>query len=119
MKTLGTIVKLLTALATVAGAIYIIATYGDKIVAWAKDLMAKMPCCPAEEAPVEEAAEEAPAKVEAEPVAEAEEAPVEEAAAEEAPAAQEAPVEAEPAAEEAAPAAEEDAPVADESDFEN
>ena len=35
MKTVNTIVKILAALATVAGAIYLIATYGDKIVAWA------------------------------------------------------------------------------------
>lgn len=101
MKTLGAIIKLMTALATVAGAVYIIATYGDKIVAWAKDVMAKLPCtecCSApaeEEAPVEEAAP-------------AEEAPAEEPAAEEAPAEEEA-----PAAEEAV-----DAPVAEEADFE-
>ena len=30
------IVKILTALATVAGAVYIIATYGEQIVSWAK-----------------------------------------------------------------------------------
>ena len=34
MKTLSTIVKILTALAAVAGAVYIIATYGEQIVAW-------------------------------------------------------------------------------------
>ena len=32
----NTIVKLFTALAAAVGAVYIIATYGDKIVAWAK-----------------------------------------------------------------------------------
>lgn len=76
------IVKILTALAAVAGIVYVIATFGDKIVAWAKKLL---PTCeveveveavpaeeaPAEEAPAEEAAptEEAPAE-ETAPVAE-------------------------------------------------
>lgn len=120
MKTIGAIIKVLTALATVAGTIYIIATYGDKIVAWAKEMMAKCPCsgdckcsceeAPAEETPVEETAapaEEAPAAEEAAP---AEETP----AAEEAAPAEEAPVE-EAAPE--APVVEDDAPVADESEF--
>ena len=35
MKTLNAIVKVLTALAAVAGAVYLVAAYGDKIVAWA------------------------------------------------------------------------------------
>ena len=77
-----TAIKILTALAALAGAIYVIATYGDKIVEWAKKIMAACPCCNktcecececegecqcegeckcAEEAPAEEApAEEAP-----------------------------------------------------------
>ena len=38
MKIAATIAKVLTALATIAGIVYIIATYGDKIVAWAKNL---------------------------------------------------------------------------------
>ena len=76
-------------LAAVAGAVYVIATYGDKIVAWAKNLLNKCnctecccgndccceddcccgeedcccaeeeACCCCEEAPAEEAAEEA------------------------------------------------------------
>ena len=58
MKVFAAVVKILAALAAVAGAVYVIATYGDKIVAWAKNLMAKCPCnCsgePAEEAPAEE-----------------------------------------------------------------
>ena len=41
MKVFSAVVKVLTALAAVAGAVYVIATYGDKIVAWAKGLMAK------------------------------------------------------------------------------
>ena len=88
MKVFATVMKILAALATVAGAVYLIATYGDKIVAWAKNLLNCSCCCgevdcccgdedcccegececccedaeeaPAEEeAPVEEAAEEA------------------------------------------------------------
>ena len=93
-----TALKLLTALATIAGAVYVIATYGDKIVEWAKKVWATMPKCPCCE--------------EAEPVAE--EAVVEEAAAEE-PAAEEAPAEEEPVAEEVI--VEETAPVAEEADF--
>lgn len=63
-----TVVKILTALAAVIGAAYVIATYGDKIVAWAKELMAKLPCqCKVnldvdfvDETDAEDAAEEAP-----------------------------------------------------------
>lgn len=73
--------KILAALAAVVGVVYVIATYGDKIVAWAKNLLASCPCCnseceiveedfvseeaPAEEAPVAEepATEETPAEV--------------------------------------------------------
>ena len=69
-----TAVKILTALAAVVGAVYVVATYGDKIVQWAKNLLASCPCCKecevveedfvTEEAPAEEApvAEEAPAE---------------------------------------------------------
>ena len=108
MKVFSAVVKVLTALAAVAGAVYVIATYGDTIVAWAKGLMAKCPCC-CDEAPVEEApAEEA--------------APSEEVVSEEeAPAEESAPVE-EVVSEEVAPAeepvADDGAPVADEDDFE-
>ncbi len=99
MKTLNAIVKILTALAAVAGAVYVVATYGDQIVAWAKKLWASMPKCPCYE--------------EAAPVAE--EAPVEEAAP-----AGEAPVVEEPAEEEPAVevTVEDTAPVAEEADFE-
>jgi len=68
-----TALKILSALAAIAGIVYVVATYGDQIVAWAKKVLASFPKCPLceEEAPVEEApVEEAPA----------EEAPVEEAA---------------------------------------
>lgn len=40
-----TVLKVLTALAAVAGVIYVIATYGDKIVAWAKKILGACPCC--------------------------------------------------------------------------
>ena len=116
MKAVKTISKILVALAAIAGAVYVIATYGDKIVAWAKNLLSSCKCCGGEcecgcdcdcgeECECEcageckcccEAEEEAPA---------AEEAPAEEAPVEEAPV-EEAPVE------------EAGAVVADESDFE-
>ena len=90
MKIAATIGKILAAVAAVAGAVYLIATYGDAIVAWAKKFLGCTCCCEEEccceagecccgeeccceeAAPAEEAAEEA--------------APVEEAAEEAAPA---------------------------------
>lgn len=44
MKAINTIIKIIAALAAIAGAVYVIATYGDKIVAWAKEMMEKYPC---------------------------------------------------------------------------
>ena len=81
------IVKILTALATIAGAVYIIATYGEQIVAWCKKLWNAMPKCPAcEEAEVvEEFVEETADEAEAAEEAVAEEVPVEEAVEEPAP----------------------------------
>ncbi len=46
MKALNTIVKILAALAAVAGAVYIVATYGEQIVAWAKKALSALPKCP-------------------------------------------------------------------------
>ena len=69
-----TLLKILTALAAIAGAVFVVATYGDKIVAFAKKLLGKCPCCEAEEAPVDELAEEEPAAEEV-PVVEEEPAP--------------------------------------------
>ena len=68
MKVLSAIVKVAVALAAVAGAIYVIATYGDQIVAWAKKTLSslsKCPCCKCGEPADEEepAAEDAPAAV--------------------------------------------------------
>lgn len=95
MKAFKTVAKIFVALAAVAGAVYVVATYGDKIVAWCKDMLNRLPCCKGDcdcdcectcECACECAEEEA-----CEPA-------VEEAAAEEAPV--------------------EDAPVAEETDFE-
>lgn len=126
MNKFNTFLKVISALAAVVGAVYIVATYGDKIVAWAKRLLGcdstpiatfhyttdevKKESQPAAEAPAAEApAAEAPA---AEEKAE-EAAPVTEETAE-APAA----AEAEEAAAPEAPVVEEGTPVADEEDFE-
>ena len=69
MKTLNAIVKVVTALAAVAGAIYIVATYGEQIVAWAKKVLSSLPKCPCCEKA--EPVEEAPVAGEAAPVEEA------------------------------------------------
>ena len=77
------VIKILTALAAVAGVIYIIATYGEQIVAWAKKVLNAFPKCPCceETETVEEFVEEA-AEAEAAEEVVAEEIPVEEAAPE-------------------------------------
>ena len=104
MKTVNTIIKLLSALAAVAGAVYIIATYGEQITAWARKTLASLPKCPCckddtaeEESPAEEAAEAA------------EEVPVEEPAAVEVPVEEPAPAE--------APVVAPHEPVAEDADF--
>ena len=45
MKTFLLIMKILAALLAIAGVIFLVATYGDKIVAWAKKLLGKGCCC--------------------------------------------------------------------------
>ena len=49
MKAFKIILKILAALAAVAGIVYVVATYGDKIVAWARktwDMIAdRFGCC--------------------------------------------------------------------------
>lgn len=45
MKVFGIIMKFLAALAVVAGIIYVLATYGDKIVAWARKLLCRIEDC--------------------------------------------------------------------------
>lgn len=75
-----TAIKLITALAAIAGAIYVISTYGDQIVAWAKKIREKLPVCEvtisAEDDPAEDADQACEEK------APEEEAPVQEAATE-------------------------------------
>ena len=58
MKTFNSIMKVLAVLAAVAGTIYVIAAFGDKIVAWAKRVIG---CCPWDEG-MEEEKTEAPAE---------------------------------------------------------
>lgn len=41
MKTFGAILKVVAALAAIAGIIYIVAAYGDKMVAWAKKFLSR------------------------------------------------------------------------------
>ena len=88
--------KILAALAAITGIVYVIATYGDKIVAWAKKLLG---CCECECGECECGCD---CKCEEEDVAEeevVEEAPVEDAVVEEV-------------------VVEENEPVAEEADFE-
>ena len=66
MKVFNIVMKIVVALAAVAGAVYLAATYGDKIVAWAKKTLGGCKCCCDEECECdcececcEEAAEEA------------------------------------------------------------
>ena len=105
-----TVMKLLAALAAVAGAVYVIATYGEQIVAWCKKVMAMLPkceCeCECEDCDCEEPCDDCKCACEAAP---AEEAPAEEAPAEEVPV-EETPVE--------EIVIEENEPVANEEDFE-
>ena len=106
MNKFSTLMKILSALAAVVGAVYIIATYGDKIVAWAKQLMGcnAKPIASFHYTAAEDCTEEKtePTEETAEAAAAAEDAP-------EAPAAESAPE---------APAADESTPVANEEDFE-
>ena len=98
-----TVLKILTALAAVIGAAYVIATYGDKIVAWAKKMLESCPC----KCKVEDCGEcecDCECKCECGCECQSEEAPAEEAA----------PVEEEVIEE---VIVEEGAPVADEADF--
>ena len=41
MKTFSMIMKILSALLAIAGIVYLIATYGDRIVAWFKKILQK------------------------------------------------------------------------------
>ena len=101
MKVANTIIKILTALAAVAGVVYIVATYGEQIVAWCKATLEKLPKCPM----CTEEADEDDAEIEVEITVEE---PIAEEASEEVPAAEE----------DFAPEAAEAEPVAEEADFE-
>lgn len=94
-----TAMKILTALAAVVGVVYVVATYGDKIVEWAKNLLASCPFCNNECEVVEE------------------DFVAEEPAAEE-PAAEDAPEAAEEPEVEVEIVVESNEPVAEEADFE-
>lgn len=103
MNKFNTIVKIITALAAAIGAIYIVATYGDKIVQWAKNLVGCHTApVPAQQPKTEETVEEPAADTVQETPA-AQEAVTEDAASKE--------------ASEAA-AMSQDSPIADEADFE-
>ena len=45
MKVTKLIAKIVVALAAIAGAVYVMATYGNQIVAWCKKILASLPCC--------------------------------------------------------------------------
>lgn len=107
MKTAKVIMKVLAALAAIAGTVYVVATYGEKIVAWAKNLLGRCKCetC---DCPCEDDCDDCQCEGDCDNCCCEQEAPAEEAAAEEAPA--------EEAAEEAP--AEEDTVQAEETDFE-
>lgn len=45
MKVWKTIASIVVALAAVAGVVYVVATYGDRIVAWARKLLKRGECC--------------------------------------------------------------------------
>lgn len=110
MKVFNTVMKVVAALAAIAGAVYVVATYGDRIVAWAKRLWTRLPQCPITAEP-EDIFEDAPA---AEPTEESTVESAETPAAEEADATEADFAEEAPAPQEEAPSV----PVADEADFE-
>ena len=61
MKTLGNVLKVLAALAAIAGVVFVIIKYGDKIVAWTKETFGKyFPCCCCKEKAEEVVQEVAP-----------------------------------------------------------
>ena len=45
MKAFKVIAKIVLALAAIAGIVYVVATYGDRIVAWARKLLNRCSCC--------------------------------------------------------------------------
>ena len=94
MKIAAIIGKILAAVAAIAGAVYLIATYGDAIVAWAKKFLGCSCCCDEECECCEDGECTCEADCECcEEAAAEEEAPAEECACEEAAAEEEAPAE--------------------------
>lgn len=104
MKVVNKIFKIVAALAAVAGAVYVVATYGDQIVAWCKKFIASLPCCKC----CQDAA----------PVAEEDFADMDDAVSEEDFAAPAEETTEAPAEEAAAPIENESDPVAEDADFE-
>ena len=101
MKNFALIAKIVTAIAAVVGFAYIIATYGEQIIEWAKKLLKACPCkCTCDDCadcecelvcPADEETEEEEAEAEDEEEVEAEDEPAEEEPADEtAPVAEEA-----------------------------
>lgn len=45
MKIAKLIAKIVVALAAIAGIVYVVATYGNQIVAWCKKVLSSLPCC--------------------------------------------------------------------------
>ena len=81
MKIVSVVAKILAALAAAVGAIYLLATYGEQIVAWCKKVMANLPtieCCNDDEPVVDEAPAAPAAPVVEEEDEVLEEVPVEE-----------------------------------------
>lgn len=68
MKVFGIVIKIIAALAAIAGIAFVVVKYGDQIVAWFKNTFGGLFCCNCEcdcdcncceEAPVEDVIEEA------------------------------------------------------------
>lgn len=64
MKVFNTVLKIVAALAVIAGIVYVVATYGEKIAAWAKNLLGKWEhlfggCCCGDDCCCDEIAAEA------------------------------------------------------------
>ena len=70
MKTVNVIIKVIAALAAIAGVVYVVATYGDKIVVWAKKLLGCCGECCCEDVVEEASADEAEVTEEVEAVEE-------------------------------------------------
>ena len=45
MKAFKIVMKILVALAAIAGVVYVVATYGEQLTAWARRLLDRLNCC--------------------------------------------------------------------------